>query len=66
MLLQRLLVTLVLLPLGMWALFSGEIAFGIVILVILLFAIWEYANLFKTGGYHPAVFVLFPARPCFL
>ena len=58
MLLQRLLVTLFLLPLGMWAMFAGELSFGLLIVVMLLFAIWEYAQLFKIGGYKPAVFVL--------
>jgi phosphatidate cytidylyltransferase len=58
MLLQRLLVTLFLLPLGMWAMFAGELSFGIMIMVMLLFAIWEYASLFKIGGFKPAVFVL--------
>ena len=58
MLLQRLLVTIFLLPLGLWALFSGEVPFGVLIMVILLFAAWEYANLYKTGGYKPAVFIL--------
>jgi phosphatidate cytidylyltransferase len=58
MLLQRLLVTVVLLPLGLFALFSGELYFGILILVILLFATWEFANLYKTGGFEPAVFIL--------
>lgn len=58
MLLQRLLVTVVLLPIGLWALFSGELYFGALIILILLFAIWEYANLYKIGGYKPAVFVL--------
>ena len=58
MLLQRLLVTLLLLPIGMWAMFAGELSFGLMIVVMLMFAIWEYAKLFKIGGYKPAVFVL--------
>lgn len=60
MLLQRFLVILVLLPVGMWSLFSGEVQFGVLMMVILLFAAWEYANLYKIGGYKPAVFILLP------
>jgi phosphatidate cytidylyltransferase len=58
MLLERFLVTLVLLPLGMLALFGGEIYFGILIIVILLIATWEFANLYTIGGFKPAVFIL--------
>lgn len=38
--------------------FSGEVQFGVMMMVILLFAVWEYANLFISGGYQPAVFIL--------
>lgn len=38
--------------------FAGETQFGIMMMIILLIAVWEYANLFKIGGYQPAIFIL--------
>jgi phosphatidate cytidylyltransferase len=58
MFLQRLIVTIILLPIGLWAMFAGETQFGIMMMIILIIAMWEYTNLFKIGGYKPAVFIL--------
>lgn len=58
MFLQRLIVSIVLLPIGLWALFAGEIEFGVMMMIILIIAMWEYANLFRIGGYKPAIFIL--------
>lgn len=58
MFLQRLIVAIVLLPIGLWAMFSGEIAFGVMMMLFLTIAMWEYANLFRSGGYKPAIFIL--------
>lgn len=56
--LQRLLITVVLLPIGLWALFSGETPFAILIMLFFGIAAWEYANLFKNGGHRPAIFII--------
>ena len=54
MLRQRLLVTLVLLPLGMAAIFLGGWYFTALMAVFLGLAAWEYAQLFRVGGLQPA------------
>jgi phosphatidate cytidylyltransferase len=58
---QRLLVAVVLLPVGLWALFSSQIAFGIFMSIVLLVALWEYVRMFRAGGYSPAGIALYAA-----
>jgi len=54
MFLQRLVVALVLLPIGLWALFSSEISFALFMILVCAIAGWEYSKMFRDGGYHPA------------
>jgi phosphatidate cytidylyltransferase len=55
--LQRVLVILVLLPLGLGAMYIGGSVFALLIALILGLAAYEYVALFKTAGYQPAVFI---------
>ena len=66
MFLQRLLVALILLPIGLWALFSSEISFAIFMTLIFVIAGWEYIQLFKNGQYQPAHFAIIGAVICSL
>ena len=50
----RTLITLVLLPLGLWAIHLGGAVFAWVIALILALASWEYTQLFRACGYQPA------------
>lgn len=54
MLRQRVLVVVLLLPIGVAAIIYGGISFWALMAIILGMAVWEFANLFKTGGYQPA------------
>src|SRR4030065_1868919 len=54
MLVQRILVTLILLPTGIAGSFLGGWAYTLLIAVILGVAGWEFTQLFKTGGLRPA------------
>ncbi len=54
MLLQRTLVVIVLLPIGLLLIWLGGPVFAALITLILGLAAWEYANLFRAGGLQPA------------
>jgi len=54
MLAQRVLVTVILLPIGLAGIVLGGWAYALLIAVILGVAGWEFAQLFKTGGLRPA------------
>lgn len=54
MLAERLLVILVILPLGLVAIFLGSPVYPILIAAIMGGAAWEYGRLFHTGGLHPS------------
>ncbi len=54
MLLQRTLVTILLLPLGIAAIYFGGIPYGLVLLIFFLAAAHEYVQLFCKGGYQPS------------
>ncbi len=54
MLRQRLIVALILLPLGMGAIFLGGWFFTALIAIFLGMAAWEYTQLFRAGGWQPA------------
>ncbi len=58
MLRQRLLVTLILLPTGITLITIGGIPFFVLILLFLGLAAWEYAALFRAGGFRPQVWVM--------
>lgn len=54
MLVERLLVTIVLLPLGLLLIAGGGWPFALVIAIILALAGWEYVKLMRLGGHQPA------------
>jgi phosphatidate cytidylyltransferase len=58
MLLQRVLVGILLLPIGIAAVIAGDFPFYALIAFILSLAAWEYANLFKAGGYKPSAILV--------
>ena len=53
MLLQRFLVALVLLPIGLWVIILGGIPYAAVIALLVGLAAWEFARLFQAGGAQP-------------
>ena len=61
MLVQRILVTLILLPIGIAGIFLGGWAYTLLIAVILGVAGWEFTQLFKTGGLRPASLLVIAA-----
>ncbi len=54
MLRQRLLVTLIALPIGIAAIVVGGWPFSVLVALLLALAAWEYADLFRSGGYQPS------------
>lgn len=58
MLAQRLIVAILLIPLGIAAIMSGGWVLTITAVVVLGFAAFEYARIFRMGGFHPSVIVL--------
>lgn len=54
MFLQRFLVAAVLLPLGLWLINLGGLPYFFLILIFLSLAAWEYAALFRAGGFRPS------------
>ncbi|OGO39109.1 MAG: hypothetical protein A2W35_09385 [Chloroflexi bacterium RBG_16_57_11] len=54
MLLKRVIVTLVLLPVGLALIVIGGWAFAGLVALILALAAWEFARLFRAGGFLPA------------
>lgn len=59
MFLQRLLVAVVLTPIGIVVIILGGIPFLVAILLLLVTAAWEFIRMFYSGGHHPAgVFVI--------
>lgn len=60
MLIQRLLVAIVLLPLGLGVIHLGGPVYALVIALLLAVAAWEYTHLFEAGGYRPAWFLIVP------
>ena len=55
---QRVLVTIVLIPLGVGVIAQGRWPFALFVAFILGIAAWEYWHLFSAGGYQPSVFLL--------
>ncbi len=58
MLYQRVLFTVIALPLGIFAVMLGGWVFAIVVAAILARAVWEYGALFQAGGVQPSRFML--------
>ncbi len=54
MLVKRLLVTIVLLPVGMAAILLGGWYLTTLVAIFMCLAAWEYSSLFRTGGLQPA------------
>jgi phosphatidate cytidylyltransferase len=54
MLVQRLLVAIVLLPVAMVAIHLGGVVLAVLLALVLGLAAWEYARLFRAGGYQPS------------
>ena len=57
MLLKRILVVVILLPIGLAAIYFGGWVFSAIAALILLLASYEYIELFKAGGYKPALVI---------
>jgi len=53
MLRQRVLVVVILLPIGVGLIYLGGWAYTAMIAVILGLAAWEYARIFKAGDFQP-------------
>ncbi len=58
MLAKRVLVAVVLLPIGIFAIVYGGAVFAGLVVLILGLAAWEYVNLFRAGGLQPAGVIL--------
>ena len=54
MLVSRLLVTIVLLPVGLLIIAYGGIPYALLVAIFMGLAAWEYAKLFQAGGLRPA------------
>lgn len=54
MLRQRVLVVVVLLPLGLWAIYRGGWVYALVVGILLGLATWEFGGLFAQAGVQPA------------
>ena len=59
MLVSRLLVSIILLPIGLLAISYGGLPYELLVALLLSLAAWEYVRLFQTGGLQPSI-VLVP------
>jgi phosphatidate cytidylyltransferase len=58
MLAQRLVVTIILLPIGLLAIYVGGLFYALLVALLLALAAREYALLFRANGQHPSVFLV--------
>jgi phosphatidate cytidylyltransferase len=58
MLVNRLLVAIVLIPIGMTLIAIGGLPFTLIIALFMGLAAWEYVKLFQIGGFQPSVFLV--------
>jgi phosphatidate cytidylyltransferase len=58
MLVKRLLVAIVLIPIGMTLIVIGGFPFTLIIALFMGLAAWEYAKLFQIGGFQPSIFLV--------
>jgi phosphatidate cytidylyltransferase len=58
MLVSRLLVTIVLLPIGLLAIHFGGLFYILLVALLLTLAAWEYARLFRMGGLQPSTLLI--------
>jgi len=61
MLAKRVLVVVILLPIGLALIYLGGWAYTGMVALILGLAAWEYARLFRAGGYQPATYLIVAA-----
>jgi len=61
MLAKRVLVVVILLPIGLALIYLGGWAYTGMVALILGLAAWEYARLFRAGGYKPATYLIVAA-----
>lgn len=61
MLAQRLVVTILLLPLGLFVIHIGGWVFAGTVAVVLSIAVWEFGGLFRVDGYRPATGLMLAA-----
>ena len=54
MLFQRVFVAVILLPIGLYAIHLGGWPYALVIALLIGLAAWEYARLFRAGGWEPS------------
>ena len=64
MLLKRIVVVILLLPIGLAGILLGGWAYNLGIAPILALAAWEYVRLMNTGGFQPAGVLVVGARRC--
>lgn len=55
MLAKRVLVAVILLPIGIAAIYLGGWVFNSLVIIIMCLAAWEYTQLFRSGGFQPAM-----------
>ena len=55
---KRILVTVILLPIGIFLIILGGVPYALMIALILGLAAWEYVKLFRAGGLQPAGFLI--------
>ena len=55
---NRLLVSIILVPIGLLAIYAGGWIYASIIIAFLVLAAWEYTQLFKASGYQPAGFLI--------
>jgi len=58
MFVKRALVTIILLPIGIWAISTGGWSFTLVVSAFMVGAAWEYTQLFRLAGFKPAIFLV--------
>lgn len=63
---QRFLVAILLLPIGLAAMFMDEVVFAVIIMLIFIQAAREYGHLFKIGGYQPTDLLLITGVGAFI
>ena len=59
MLRERVLVAIVLIPIGGWIIFDGGWIFGVAFSLVLALAAWEYGAIYRGAGFRPALPILF-------
>jgi phosphatidate cytidylyltransferase len=66
MLAKRVLVVILLLPVGLFVIYMGGLVFAGFIALVLALAAWEYVGLFRTGGFKPAAVIVTGAAVLFV